>query len=278
MKKSNFFLTDGTFKIAPMNFHQLFVIHVMYFDKRLPMVYALTKTKTLETYRQIFSILKEKEKINIPHLICDFEIGIVNAFMSIYPKSKVYGCIFHFGQIIWRQVQKFGQVIDYREDREYRNFIQKILLLSYVPTDFINHLFNIINGKYKDEKYQKIKIFFYESFILNTKNNKNKELKFWNVYERIIYNIPTSTCSLEAWHRHLNAKIGKYKPNIAKVVDILKSEERKTKIIAENLKYGMIRSNKRENNHIITILKNFKHYQPEEYLNILSENIKFHLN
>ncbi|KAG0437398.1 hypothetical protein DMUE_3713 [Dictyocoela muelleri] len=279
MRRSNVFLVDGTFKAATNNFTQLFVIHVMYFDKRLPMVYVLTKSKTIETYKKIFSHLKVKEKIEIPHLISDYEIAIINSFKSIYNFSKVSGCLFHFGQIMWRKIQKNGYTNDYKSNNDFRRFINYLLLLSYVPPEKVPYYFNIISTKFSNDiRNHELLDYFKNNFIENQKNQNNKNISFWSVYDRCLSRIPTTTCSLEAWHRFLNSKIGKGPSTLGKLVNILKNEERKTKITIESLKSGKISVKKNEKIELTRILTNFHHYEPFEYLDTLYKIINFYLN
>lgn len=43
---------DGTFKVTPSIFFQVYTIHVMYKDAVVPLVYALLPNKTEETYQR----------------------------------------------------------------------------------------------------------------------------------------------------------------------------------------------------------------------------------
>ncbi|KRZ64540.1 hypothetical protein T10_7363, partial [Trichinella papuae] len=48
---------DGTFKIVPEWYQQMFTIHVFIAGKLVPLVYCLTVRKDLSTYREIFDNL-----------------------------------------------------------------------------------------------------------------------------------------------------------------------------------------------------------------------------
>ncbi|ODM87861.1 hypothetical protein Ocin01_18821 [Orchesella cincta] len=50
MENSTEWFSDGTFKVAPLLFDQLYTIHVLRFQKVIPMVYALLPNRLETTY------------------------------------------------------------------------------------------------------------------------------------------------------------------------------------------------------------------------------------
>ncbi|KRY07154.1 hypothetical protein T12_113 [Trichinella patagoniensis] len=54
LAQSNCWCGDGTFKIVPSWYQQLFTLHVFLRGKLLPVVYCLTVRKDLPTYSRIF--------------------------------------------------------------------------------------------------------------------------------------------------------------------------------------------------------------------------------
>ncbi|KAG0433138.1 hypothetical protein DMUE_5438 [Dictyocoela muelleri] len=135
---SKIWLMDATFKSAPKNFSQLFVIHANQIKKRIPLVYCLCGSKSTETYSKIFQIFNRNRKIEQKYIIYDFEVGLSKAIHENYPSAKIQGCYFHFSQIIWRRVVKQGNSLIYKQDYEYRKIINYLLLLAYVPANMIN--------------------------------------------------------------------------------------------------------------------------------------------
>ena len=47
LQESKDFLVDGTFKVVPEVFYQLYIIHALYRDHVVPVVYALLRKKML---------------------------------------------------------------------------------------------------------------------------------------------------------------------------------------------------------------------------------------
>ncbi|CAF4411559.1 unnamed protein product [Rotaria socialis] len=52
-------LVDGTFKVTPSIFYQLYAVHVVYRNAVLPVVFALLPNKTQQTYRRFIDKLSE---------------------------------------------------------------------------------------------------------------------------------------------------------------------------------------------------------------------------
>jgi len=52
--------------------------------------------------------------------MCDFELAVWKALHNVFPDTVVKGCVFHFTQAIWRQVQCLGlQQADNAKDKVY---------------------------------------------------------------------------------------------------------------------------------------------------------------
>ncbi|KRX38366.1 hypothetical protein T05_8744 [Trichinella murrelli] len=60
LAQRNCWCGDGTFKIVPSWYQQLFTLHVFLRGKLLPVVYCLTVRKDLPTYSRIFEVLHSK--------------------------------------------------------------------------------------------------------------------------------------------------------------------------------------------------------------------------
>lgn len=111
-------LMDGTFYVAPKMMRQLFSIHGKIGNEIVPLVFCLMSKKSKESYSQFFYKLCEiacnnNVDLNPQRIISDFEKTIYSAAKLYFPTAEYKGCLFHFGQIIWRQVQKHGLTSKY---------------------------------------------------------------------------------------------------------------------------------------------------------------------
>ncbi|KAG0435148.1 hypothetical protein DMUE_4860, partial [Dictyocoela muelleri] len=89
--------------------------------------------------------------------------------------------------------------------------------------------------KFFETKYEHLNIickdfliYFEKVYLGNAENfdedNSPYPIKFWNVYEREIKNIPRTINCLEAWHRGFNKNAEICHPNIAKLIDCMHKE------------------------------------------------------
>ena len=55
------------------------------------------------------------------------------------------GCLFHFCQALWRNLQEWGLVVMYRDSTSHlKRFVKKIMALAFLPSDRIEAMFNFL--------------------------------------------------------------------------------------------------------------------------------------
>ena len=103
---------DGTFKVVPEIFYQLYTVHGEHDGRIFPCVFALLPNKSQHTYERFFTELMREISARNPappqHVLLDFEKGAINAIRNTIPDTDVKGCFFHFSQNIWRAIQRVG--------------------------------------------------------------------------------------------------------------------------------------------------------------------------
>ena len=71
---------DGTFKVAPAEFLQVFTIHALVDRSAYPLVYVLLPDKTEQGYERVLRKMKElKPTLNPSSILSDYEKAIHNA-------------------------------------------------------------------------------------------------------------------------------------------------------------------------------------------------------
>ncbi|KRZ71368.1 hypothetical protein T10_12387, partial [Trichinella papuae] len=80
---------DGTFKVVPQWYQQLFTIHAFVLGKLVPAVYCLCTGKDTGTYGFIFQALINKAAVlrvnlNPQTIICDFERALIRAIQGYF--------------------------------------------------------------------------------------------------------------------------------------------------------------------------------------------------
>lgn len=118
LEESKCWLMDGTFYIVPSIFKQLFTIHGAIENQIVPLVFCLMTKKSKKVYNELFFELCRVAcdwgiNLNPSQIITDFEKTITITAREYFRSALFSGCLFHFGQIIWRQVQANGLVKKY---------------------------------------------------------------------------------------------------------------------------------------------------------------------
>ena len=102
---------DGTFKVVPELWYQLFTIHVYVEHTSVPRVFVLLPDKTQDTYKRMFEILKNLvenvtngNEFQPESLSTDFEKASLNSISEAYPNASIFCCLFHFCQAHYRKL------------------------------------------------------------------------------------------------------------------------------------------------------------------------------
>ncbi|KRZ53696.1 hypothetical protein T02_3509 [Trichinella nativa] len=87
---------DGTFKIVPHWYEQLFTIHAFAAGKLVPAVYCLCTDKDIGTYgfksqALIIRAAALEVDLNPDTNICDFETALIPAIQGYFPNARVQG-------------------------------------------------------------------------------------------------------------------------------------------------------------------------------------------
>ena len=106
---------DGTFKVVPGLFYQLFTIHAMVNGHMVPCVFALLPNKQQTTYMTLIRELRVLDPELSPRsIMIDFEIASRNALQEVFPEATIQGCFYHLSQAIYRKVQSIGLQQEYQ--------------------------------------------------------------------------------------------------------------------------------------------------------------------
>ena len=138
----------------------------------------------------------------------DFERASMNALKKFFTSSKLYGCNFHLGQIVWRRVQNMKFAQEFMRNDEVKLHVKMILALTFVLIDDVLLLTARLNVSLKTEKsYDALRLFEWFKAEYLVENDSNKSISFWNVFDRTLNGIPRTTNSIEGMLRHLSSLV-----------------------------------------------------------------------
>ena len=126
---------DGTFKVSPTLFQQLYTIHATTLGVTVPCVYALLQDKTERTYHQMLTQVRAAILQHHPDapgiygtVITDLERAAMNGFQEVFPEKQRSSCFFHLSQAVWRKLQSLGLQRQYAEDTDFALQVRAVLL------------------------------------------------------------------------------------------------------------------------------------------------------
>ena len=204
-------LADGTFKVVPSLFYQLYSVHYEAPDGSNPSaIYCLLVNKTRATYDNMLAAIKAMVPNATPRrILLDFESAAMNAFQAAYPDAQIKGCYFHLCQSVTRKVGDVGLKGDYETDDGIRGFVRCLCALSHVPEDDVVNSFEALcEDMPMNEKLNELVSYFEHTYIRGRRRPGRGDnygtaifpIPLWNQYESAGDGIARTTNSVEGWH------------------------------------------------------------------------------
>ena len=131
---------DGTFKVTPPIFAQVYSIHASQHGDLVPAFYCLLPNKAQETYERLFRAVRQLIPNAHPtSFLVDFEMSAINTIRMVfdYDDLPVSGCFFHLNENVRKHMQQIGLQRRYQNDPEFALLLRHIPALAFVP---IQHL------------------------------------------------------------------------------------------------------------------------------------------
>ena len=251
LKQSNYWIGDGTFKVVPRVFHQLYTLHASIQGKFFPCVYGLLTTKTEAAYEAFFHQVREAvneqcdEFPNPTHFSSDYELAAINAVRHVFPDITLSGCLFHFAQIMWRRVQDAGlqQAYNQEGEEQLRVEVHSLTALAFLPVDDVAGAFDSLAERI-DERLLPVADHLEDYFIRGRAARRGRRraphypIPTWNCYDRVLAGLPRTTNSVEGWHNRLNSIICRAHISLYVFLRQLQAEERQVILDRELLLNG----------------------------------------
>ena len=127
---------DGTSKLCPQIFFQIYSIHALVNNQTLPCVFGLLPNKTENTYNRFFEEVRNAVRglgNGSVEVLLDFERAGINAIQTQFPTAQVYGCFYHLSSNIWKHIQSSALQAHYVNDDEFSIHLRMIAALAFVP-------------------------------------------------------------------------------------------------------------------------------------------------
>ena len=225
LARAKLWLADGTFKVVPTIFFQLYTIHFELVPGISPVaLYCLLQSKTRAIYDRMFEAVKELVPAAEPdRLLLDFESAAISAFRSAYPNANVMGCYFHLTQSVIRKVNDISMKVDYESNDSLCTAVRCLPALAMVPAADVVDAFLILADSMPDhEKMPELLAYFEHTYIRGRRRPGRAEqygpaifpIETWNHFETASEGVARTTNAVEGWHFALQALFQCHHPTL----------------------------------------------------------------
>ncbi|KAK3913903.1 FLYWCH-type zinc finger-containing protein 1 [Frankliniella fusca] len=251
---SDTWLLDGTFKVSPGLFTQLFTIHGIFRGAAFPFVYALLPNKEQVSYTTVLEVVLDKcRAARIPEpepttVVSDFELGIINAVATVFPDADLRLCFFHLGQSVYRQVQDAGLQVAYRDpdDRSVKEGVHELLSLAFVPPADVEEVLAELREVIPDTLLN-IVDYFDDTYVRGRRLRGQRRAarpryapELWNQHRAALRGEPRTNNLTEGWHRRFNTLVGKDHPSVYALIKELQKEQGNSERQMADLELGKV--------------------------------------
>ena len=257
--KSPVWFVDGTFKVSPTIFTQLFTViglrrrnHAEGEDTPLPYVYAFLEGKTEAEYAEVLRAVKDAVARYRVHqcvplkIMSDFEKAIINACQKVFPGIPVACCYFHLGQSVYRRVQQEGLQERYNDpdDRSIKTYIHMMLAMAYIPLTDVQRVFTDL---YDDAPAEVLPVYDYfkTNYIAGTPRRGRRAAvpprfppELWNQHDTVLANSHKTNNVSEGWHNRFRMVVAKHHPDLYSALTELQKEQGNTEVCLAELSLG----------------------------------------
>ena len=162
-------LIDGTFKISPKIFYQVFTVHEFYMGDVVPFVYAIMPGKTKDHYTTVPKAIQSCNVcvcVDPDFIVMDFEMAMINACKSLFPYAQLSGCLFHLVKNVYRCVCENRYKVRYNENENFRASLRALQAISFVPpNDVIPRFLEIRSQVSSSLALKKLYKYFGDTYI-----------------------------------------------------------------------------------------------------------------
>ena len=228
---------DGTFKVAPPQFTQLWVIRGHFSHNTvLPIAYALLENKRATSYLTVVEFISHRcPNLNPVTVVLDFEKAEHKAFRTCYPNAEVQGCLFHFNQA---QLKQFRAIPDFFKDQPLRQTLSSVYGLPFLPVDDVlptwTELKTLAFNLRPCPAISKYIAYIEKNWIFNS----SYPISMWNVSTAVEYDEPRTNNSSEGGNNGLARMFNSQHPSLWTFIDGLRAFHAEQEMKYQQLSQG----------------------------------------
>lgn len=281
---SKIWYCDGTFKIAPSIFSQVFVILAEALGGVHPLIYALLPNKQEKTYTHLFKMLNQlKPGLNPTSISCDFEQAILKSIKAEYPNAEIDGCLYHFSKNVYKKICDLGVVSNYRNNADFSILVKMVVALTFIPINDIDLAIELLS-EYLPDELQPLLDWFEDNYVGRiNRNGRGRRLplfppSIWTMYNRVLNGKNRTNNHAEAANRRLNMEMGVNHPTLWSFITCLQKVQAGRDFYYSQLEAGNSPPKKLKkyidvDKRILKIVKNYEQSGILTFLRGIAQNI-----
>ena len=280
---------DGTFRVCPEIFFQLYTIHDQRDGRIFPCVFSLLPNKNENTYNRLFEQLFQLVN-NLGNgandVLVHFERSAISAFQN--RNIEVQGCFYHLSANIWKHTHHLGLSQRYNQEEEFalqiRMLPASVFLQAGDVIEGFEELVDTIRILYDDVTDELLQ-YFEDNYIGRYRRNAKRHtplfaINLWSIFNRTDDELPRANNSVEGWHRSFQGHVSACRPVFWKFLSVLQKEENMICIlIVQHLarhpapppRQRYFDSSRR----ILRILDDYPNRQTLQFLRAIAHNLTF---
>jgi hypothetical protein len=206
---------------------------------------------------------------------------VIKAVKSVFKFTEISGCYFHLTQNLFKNLSKKKLFTNYtsKNDDSVRISFNLLKTLAFVPPDDIIEAFSLISED--SPQVFKPMLTYFEKFYIGKLRNGSKSIRndpifpieTWNVYERVIADLPRTNNSVEAWHKAFANGINDH-PLSFKLIEFFRKEQDATEVKIAQIncgqKFERRRSAIKKDEAIKFVAENYESDDKMKYMKIMS--------
>ena len=282
LAESTSWYADGTFKVAPSLFSQIYVILAKYMNGVHPLLYALLPDKKKQTYEQLLQIIINiKPGLKSISIACDFEQAAIKAFQNIFPEVKIFGCLFHLSKNFRLKMCELDLMSKYKNNAEFSIGVKMVLALAFVKINDLDTAIEAITEHIPPEVLPLLD-WFEEFYVGRTIRNRRRPARFppvlWNVHERVLNKEDRTNNHAEAANRRLNLQMGVQHPTLWTFITNLRKVQSGRDTFYQHLEAGNSPPKKKKkfidvDKRIFKIVEDYNNRNMLSFLRGIAQNI-----
>lgn len=287
LQESEHWFADGTFKVCPEVFFQVYTLHAERGGSIFPCVFALLPNKTEVTYRRFYGeIFNRINHQNLQDILIDFEKAAMNAIGHLNNNVEIKGCFYHLSKNVWKKIQEYGHQQRYMEDPNFALHTRMICALAFLPPQDViegfEQLCDFILENHGDQ-LENLLEYFEDNYIGRYRRNAPRRpalfpIQIWNMFHRTYDELPRTNNSVEGWHRGFQSQVASSHPIFWKFLSILQNEEslKRVEIIQNLVGHPPLPQRRRYrdcNARILAVVDDYANRERIQYLRAIAHNI-----